>query len=214
MFQQTFVWLTRFFHQQRGNKSGRYAGRERGGIYMMQTRSSQSMCRDWPPVSVKPHLTASSGSPGVSAALVCVPLDKPETGRETCTLNTSTTLNHHLLHNDQCATPTLITSTCSSVDLTGSGVRYVLSLAGCTSANARPTGWRLESRGVSDAACNVLNEHGWMGVIHFQTSCANVNVSEVTPLEEGLQHVSERYCKTTFVRAFNSHHETREHLMQ
>lgn len=189
----------------RENKSGRYAGREWGGICMMQTCNSRSVYRDWPPVSVKLHLTASSGSPGVSAALVCVPLDKPETGKESCLLNINTTLNHHLLNYNQCATPTLITSTCSSLDLTGSGLRYVLSLAGCTSAKARPIGWRLESRGVNNAACNVLNKHGWIGVIHFQTSYANVNVSEVTMLEERL--FSEQYCKTWW----NCH---REHLMQ
>lgn len=45
--------------------------------------------------------------------------------------------------------PTLMISTCSSVDLTGSEVKAVLSLAGCTSAKARPIGWRLaDIRGV------------------------------------------------------------------
>lgn len=108
------------------------------------------LSRYWPPVSVKLRLTASSGSAGVCAALVCAPPDKPGTGRETQMLKKPQ--NKHTIYalqkyNSRCATPTLITSTCSSVDLTGSGVRDVLSLAGCTSANARPTGWGFESRG-------------------------------------------------------------------
>ena len=44
------------------------------------------------------------------------------------------------------AMPTLMTSTCSTGVLTGSGFGAVLLLAGFTSANARPTGWRFQKK--------------------------------------------------------------------
>lgn len=99
-------------------------------------------------------------------------------------------MKHNVFKNtSQNATPTLITSTCSSVDLTGSGVR-ALSLAGCTSANARPIGWRLESELTMLRALCWISMGGWVWYIpkhHKQewSHCA------LPMAEEPLEHVSE-----------------------
>lgn len=145
------------------------------------------LSRDWPPVSVKLHLTASSGSADVSVALVCGLLGTP-TREDTWVLNSKDTMqNNTVLYvifknnpfpSKTNATSTLMTSTCSSVDLTGSWIRAVLSLAGCTSANARPIGWKDERA----EKLTLLHDHGWRCVIHFQTSKANENMNYITAL--------------------------------
>lgn len=86
------------------------------------------------------------------------------------------------------------------MDLTGSGISAVLSLGGCTSANARPIGCRLESRGVKNAAHGVLSEAWADGCDTFQnimSKCKCEQRALLTP-EEELEHVSDQYCIRTF----------------